>query len=70
MPIRRLRMEDELWSAAERVAGDMDRSVSWVIRKALEEFIDRHRAAKRAAKEAAFDSDLDKPVIATKRKKS
>ena len=70
MPIRRLRMEDELWSAAERVAGDMDRSVSWIIRKALEEFIDRHRAAKRAAKEASFDADLDKPVVATKRAKS
>ena len=51
-PIRRLRMEDELWNAAERVAGDLDRSVSWIIRKALEEFIDRHRAAKRATKQA------------------
>ena len=51
-PIRRLRMEDELWNAAERVAGDLDRSVSWIIRKALEEYIDRHRAAKRAAKTA------------------
>jgi predicted transcriptional regulator len=46
-------MEDELWNAAERVAGDLDRSVSWIIRKALEEYIDRHRAAKRAAKTAA-----------------
>jgi predicted transcriptional regulator len=45
-------MEDELWNAAERVAGDLDRSVSWVMRKALEEFIERHRAAKRAAKDA------------------
>ena len=43
-------MEDELWNAAERVASDLDRSVSWVMRKALEEFIERHRAAKRAAK--------------------
>jgi len=43
-------MEDELWNAAERVAGDLDRSVSWVMRKALEEFIERHRAAKRASK--------------------
>jgi predicted transcriptional regulator len=45
-------MENELWNAAERVAGDLDRSVSWIIRKALEEYIDRHRAAKRAAKQA------------------
>ncbi len=48
-------MEDELWNAAERVAGDQDRSVSWIIRKALEEYIERHRAAKRAAKQAESD---------------
>jgi predicted transcriptional regulator len=51
-PIRRFRIEDELWLAAERVAEDMDRSVSWLIRKAVEEYIERHRAAKRAAKQA------------------
>ncbi len=51
-PIRRLRMEDELWNAAERVAVDLDRSVSWIMRKALEEYIERHRAAKRAEKQA------------------
>jgi predicted transcriptional regulator len=50
-------MEDELWNSAERVASDMDRSVSWVMRKALEEYIERHRAAKRAAKQVA---DQDK----------
>jgi predicted transcriptional regulator len=44
-------MEDELWNSADRVAKDLDRSVSWVMRKALEEFIERHRAAKRAAKQ-------------------
>lgn len=47
---RQLRMEDELWNAAERVAEDLDRSVSWIMRKALEEYIERHLAAKRAAK--------------------
>jgi len=51
-PIRRLRMEDELWNAAERVAGELDRSVSWIMRKALEEYIERYRAAKRASKAA------------------
>ena len=69
-PIRRLRMEDELWNAAERVAGDLDRSVSWIMRKALEEFIERHRAAKRAEKAAAVgleDRSADHTVIATKR---
>jgi len=50
-PIRRLRMEDELWNRAELTAKDLDRSVSWIIRKALEEYIERHRAAKRAAKQ-------------------
>ena len=53
-------MEDELWNAAERVGADLERSVSWVMRKALEEFIERHRAAKRAAKQAAFDADFEK----------
>ena len=60
-PIRRLRMEDELWHAAERVAEEQDRSASWIIRTALEEYIERHRiekAAKRAAKQAAFDSEM------------
>jgi hypothetical protein len=50
-PIRRLRMEDQLWHAAERVAQEQDRSASWIIRKALEEYIERYRAAKRAAKQ-------------------
>jgi len=45
-------MEGELWNAAERVAGDLDRSVSWIMRKALEEYIERYRAAKREAKAA------------------
>lgn len=51
--IRRLRMEDELWDRAKRVADDLDRSVSWIIRDALEQYIERHLAAKRAAKAAA-----------------
>jgi predicted DNA-binding protein len=50
---RQLRMEDELWDRAQRVAADLDRSVSWVIRDALEQYIERHLAAKRAAKAAA-----------------
>jgi predicted transcriptional regulator len=58
-PIRRFRIEDKLWEAAERIGLEQDRSASWIIRKALEEYIERHRAAKRAAKEAA--ALLDKP---------
>jgi len=49
---RQLRMEDELWERAKRVAADLDRSVSWVIRDALEKYIEQHLAAKRAAREA------------------
>ena len=63
MPIRRFPCPDELWAAAERVGNDEDRSVSWIIRKALEEYIERHRAAKRAAKEATFERDLDRPAV-------
>jgi predicted transcriptional regulator len=40
-------MEDELWERAQRTAKAQDRDVSWVIRKALEEYIERHLAAKR-----------------------
>jgi predicted transcriptional regulator len=71
---RQLRMEDELWERAQRAANDLDRSVSWVIRKALEEYIDRHLAAKREQRLATFDAEFDqanradrKPVVASKR---
>ncbi len=63
MPIRRFPCPDELWAAAERVGDDEDRSVSWIIRKALDEYIERHRAAKRAAREAVFERDLDRPAV-------
>jgi predicted transcriptional regulator len=52
MPIRRFTCPDELWNSADRVGREIDRSVSWLIRKALEEYIERHRAAKKAAKHA------------------
>jgi predicted DNA-binding protein len=50
---RQLRMEDELWDRAKRVAEDLDRSVSWVIRDALSKYIDQHLGEKRAAKAAS-----------------
>jgi predicted transcriptional regulator len=51
-PIRHVRMPDELWSALERIGKDpdMDRTPGWLVRKAVEEYIERYRAAKRAAK--------------------
>jgi hypothetical protein len=63
-PIRRFICPDELWETADRVARSEDRSVSWLIRKAVEEYIERHRAAKREAKERERDQ-----VIASKRSK-
>lgn len=52
-PIRHIRMSDELWDALERIGNEpgVDRPAGWLVRKAVEEFIDRHRAAKRAAKQ-------------------
>jgi predicted transcriptional regulator len=34
--------EPSLRERAEKVAGDMDRSLSWVGNRALEEFVERH----------------------------
>jgi len=63
-------MEDVLWHRAERVAKDLDRTPSWVIREALEQYLERHKAAKLAEKEEEFNRGLDKsPVAATKRRK-
>ena len=52
-PIRRLRMDDVLWHKAEKAAEDLDRTASWVIRQALEEFLERHRAGKQAERHMA-----------------
>jgi predicted transcriptional regulator len=55
-------MPDELWNALERIGKEtgVDRTAGWLVRKAVEEFIERHRAAKRATKatlEPAQDVD-------------
>ncbi len=54
-PIRHVRMPDELWNALERIGKEpeVDRTPGWLVRKAIEEFIERHRAAKRQAKQEA-----------------
>lgn len=67
-PIRHFRCEDETWDALERIGKELERTQSWLTRKAVEEYIERYRAAKRAEKQTA-DVDLSdrKPVIATKR---
>jgi predicted transcriptional regulator len=43
-------MADEIWNALERIGNEVDRPAGWLVRKACEEYIERHRAAKRAAK--------------------
>jgi len=54
MPIRHIRMPDDLWNALERIGSEagVDRPAGWLVRKAIEEYIERHRAGKRAAKAA------------------
>lgn len=54
MPIRHIRMDDALWNALEKIGKEpgVDRPAGWLVRKACEEYIERHRAAKRAARAA------------------
>ena len=55
-PVRPVRIDDDLWRKAQRVAEDLanetglSATASDVVRKALIEYIDRYRAAKRAGK--------------------
>jgi len=67
--IRHFRCEDETWDTLERIGKELDRTQSWLTRKAVEEYIERYRAAKRAEKQTDVDLDRSdrKPVIATKR---
>jgi predicted transcriptional regulator len=51
-PIRHFRCEDDLWDALARVGKEQDRTQSWLTRKAVEEYLERYRAEKRAAKPA------------------
>jgi predicted transcriptional regulator len=54
-PIRHVRIADETWDALGRIGEELERTPGWLTRKAVEEYIERHRAAKRAAKEASVD---------------
>jgi predicted transcriptional regulator len=69
-----LRMESSIVESLERIATELDLSVSWCVRRACQQFIQRYDASKssvvalavepmedRAVKQAAFDSELDKP---------
>lgn len=43
--------------ALERIGVEIDRSVSWLIRTSISEYIDRYKAAKRAASQAKASPD-------------
>jgi hypothetical protein len=53
-PVRPVRIDDDLWKKAQQIAKDLanetglSATASDVVRKALTEFIERYRAAKRA----------------------
>lgn len=49
-PIRHFRLEDDLWEALGRIGKELERPHSWLIRKAVEQYIERYKAEKRAAK--------------------
>jgi hypothetical protein len=57
-PVRPVRIDDDLWKAAQRVAEDLQRetglsaTASDVVRKGLTEYIERWKASKRAAKDS------------------
>jgi predicted transcriptional regulator len=43
------RMDSDAVAALERIGLEMDRSVSWLIRTSVDEYIERYRASKRQA---------------------
>jgi predicted transcriptional regulator len=47
-----LRMDKEAITALEKIGVEIDRSVSWLIRTAVDQYIERFRAAKRQAKQS------------------
>lgn len=58
-PVRPVRIDDELWKAAQRVAEDLQRDTglsatpSDVVRKALTEYVERWKASHRTVKRAS-----------------
>jgi predicted transcriptional regulator len=55
-PVRPVRIDDDLWRKAQRVAEDLanetglSATASDVVRKALAEYVERYRSTKRTAK--------------------
>jgi hypothetical protein len=58
-PIRPVRIDDEIWKKAQAIAKDLanetglSATASDVVRKALVEYIERYKAARRAQKAAS-----------------
>jgi predicted transcriptional regulator len=42
-----VRMEMKAVKALEQIGKDLDRNVSWLIRKAVDEYVERYQAAKK-----------------------
>lgn len=69
-----LRMEAGIVESLERIATELDLSVSWCVRRACQQFVQRYDASKSSvvalaveplvdpAKQAAFSAALDKPI--------
>jgi hypothetical protein len=61
-PVRPVRIDDSLWRKAQHVAEELahetglSATASDVVRKGLEEFVERWKASRRAAKQAAEPS--------------
>lgn len=55
-----VRTTDETAEVLTRIALEMDRSVSWVLNDLAVKFIAERDEQSRAAREAAFNADLDK----------
>lgn len=54
-PIRHFRIEDEHWDALGRIGKELERPHSWLVRKAVVEYVERYKAAKRATKATQGD---------------
>jgi predicted transcriptional regulator len=42
-----VRMDTKAVKALEQIGKELDRKVSWLVRKAVDEYVDRHQAAKK-----------------------
>jgi predicted transcriptional regulator len=55
--LKAVRMDSDAIEALTRIGKELDRSISWLIRAAVSEYIERYRAAKRAQKQSETTKD-------------